>query len=400
MSIFLLVIIYLIFISLGIPDPYISSCWPSICQSFEISSDMQGIIIIIISVFTILSSFFTAFLNKHLKIFGTIVLSIGLTVAGIFCMAYSSNFILLCLSCVPLGLGAGAIDATLNNYVAINYKAIHLNFLHAFWGVGTFISPLIIGSFLTETNNDSWRTAGLVLGIIQVCILIVTICTCPVWFKMDKEFQRKTKDEKSNENEKSLGFFKTFKLKGVLLAIIGFFCYCAIEQTAYQWYATMLVLNLEVEDNLASNRLSLFFIGMVVGRFISGFVSLKIKDKNLIRIGEGILLVGLILLTFTFNIYIMPVAICLIGLGCAPIYPAIVHDTPNRFTPKYSASVMSVQIGCAYLSNVTISPLFGVLGENTTYLALPYVLIGLFIIMVLCNEFVLIRTKNKDELLK
>lgn len=395
MSILLLIFIYLIFISLGVPDPFVGSCWPAISATFDLAKDAQGILTILLSVFTILSSFCTTKINRILKPFGTVAISIGLTIAGMFMMAYSTSFLMMCFACIPFGLGAGAIDTTLNNYVAVNYKAIHLNWLHAFWGVGTIISPLITAGFLT--NPEGWRTAGMILGIIQAVILVITLASAPVWFKMEKELSRGSTQE--NIEEKPLGFFKTFKIRGIIFAIIGFFCYCALEQTAYIWFTSMLVFNMNIAEDLAANWLSLFFVGLVVGRLLSGVVSLKISDKNMIRIGEGILLVGIILFMLTFEPIIMPIAICLIGFGCAPIYPAIIHDTPNRFTVKYSASVMAVQVGCAYLSNVTIVPLFGVIGEKTTFLSLPYVLLAILILMVITNELTTIFTKDKTKLL-
>ena len=395
MSILLLIIIYIIFISLGVPDPFIGSCWPSISATFELAKDAQGILTILLSIFTILSSFFTVKLNKWLKPFGTVAISIALTIVGMLMMSYSTSFLMMCFACVPFGLGAGAIDSTLNNYVAVNYKAIHLNWLHAFWGVGTIISPLITAGFLTDPNG--WRTAGLILAIIQGVIFVITLASAPVWFKMEKEFSRKSSS--GEKQAKTLGFFKTFTIKGVIFAIIGFFCYCALEQTAYIWFTSMLVFDLETSETLAANWLSLFFVGLVVGRLLAGVVSLKVSDKNMIRIGEGITLIGIILLCFNFNIYIMPVAICIIGFGCAPIYPAIIHDTPERFTVEYSASVMAVQVGCAYISNITIVPLFGLIGEKTTFLSLPYVLLAILIVMVITNEIVVIKTKDKTKLL-
>lgn len=394
MSILLLVVIYIIFISLGVPDPFLGSCWPSISETFSLSKDAQGILTILLSIFTILSSFFTVKLNQWLKPFGTVSISIALTIGGMLMMAYSNSFIMMCFACIPFGLGAGAIDSTLNNYVAVNYKAIHLNWLHAFWGVGTIISPLIIAGFLTDP--EGWRTAGLILAIIQGLILAITLASAPVWFKMEKEFSRNSQN--TQEEQKNLGFFKTFRIKGVIFAIIGFFCYCALEQTAYIWFTSMLVFDLHVNETLAANWLSIFFIGLVIGRLLSGFISLKISDKNMIRIGEAITLIGIILLCLNFNISIMPVAIGIIGFGCAPIYPAIIHDTPNRFTPKFSASVMAVQVGCAYISNVTIVPLFGVIGEQTTFLSLPYVLLAILVLMVITNEIVIIKTKDKTKL--
>lgn len=394
MSILLLVVIYIIFISLGVPDPFLGSCWPSISETFSLSKDAQGILTILLSIFTILSSFFTVKLNQWLKPFGTVSISIALTIGGMLMIAYSNSFIMMCFACIPCGLGAGAIDSTLNNYVAVNYKAIHLNWLHAFWGVGTIISPLIIAGFLTDP--EGWRTAGLILAIIQGVILAITLASAPVWFKMEKEFSRNTQN--TQEEQKNIGFFKTFRIKGVIFAIIGFFCYCALEQTPYIWFTSMLVFDLHVNETLAANWLSIFFIGLVVGRLLSGLVSLKISDKNMIRIGEVITLIGIILLCLNFNIFIMPVAIGIIGFGCAPIYPAIIHDTPNRFTPKFSASVMAVQVGCAYISNVTIVPLFGVIGEQTTFLSLPYVLLAILALMVITNEIVNIKTKDKTKL--
>ena len=394
MSILLLVVIYIIFISLGVPDPFLGSCWPSISETFSLSKDAQGILTILLSIFTILSSFFTVKLNQWLKPFGTVSISIALTIGGMLMMAYSNSFIMMCFACIPCGLGAGAIDSTLNNYVAVNYKAIHLNWLHAFWGVGTIISPLIIAGFLTDP--EGWSTAGLILAIIQGVILAITLASAPVWFKMEKEFSRNSQN--TQEEQKNIGFFKTFRIKGVIFAIIGFFCYCALEQTAYIWFTSMLVFDLCVNETLAANWLSIFFIGLVIGRLLSGLVSLKISDKNMIRIGEIITLIGIILLCLNFNIFIMPVAIGIIGFGCAPIYPAIIHDTPNRFTPKFSASVMAIQVGCAYISNVTIVPLFGVIGEQTTFLSLPYVLLAILALMVITNEIVNIKTKDKTKL--
>ena len=399
MSILLLIIIYLIFISLGVPDPFISSAWPTVSQLFEVSKDSQGILTILLSIFTILASFFTLKINKWLKPFGTVVVSIALTAGGILMMSFANSFLILCLACIPLGLGAGAIDCTLNNYVAVNYKSIHLNWLHAFWGLGTIITPLIIGGYISNPNG--WRDAGVILAIIQGIILVITLCSAPVWFKVDKFFASRNKNEETSKTEEiNLGFFKTFKLKGVIFAILGFFCYCVVEQTSYIWFSSMLVFDMNVSETTAASWVSLFFIGLVVGRFISGIVSIKLNDKIMIRIGEGITLIGVILLMFSFEVNIMPVAITIIGFGNAPIYPSIIHDTPNRFTPKYSASVMSIQVGCAYASNITIVPLFGVIAERTTFLILPYVVLLFTIIMIICNEVTTIKTKDKTKLLK
>ncbi len=395
MSILLLLVIYLIFISLGLPDSLIGSSRPAIYQSLNISSSLQGVLTLIISLCTIISSFASSKLISFFKQKGVIIISICLTVIGLICLSYSNKFIFLCLSAIPLGLGAGAIDSTLNNYVAINYKAIHLNFLHAFWGIGAGISPFIVGIFLTNLNG--WRNGALCLAIIQSFILLISICSIKLWDKAEITLNNR---ENLNEEDKeiNLGFFKSFRIKGVIFALIGFFSYIVVEQTAAMWFSTMLVNNFEVSVKLANNWNGLFYLGILSGRIISGFISLKVDDKKMIRIGESILLIGIILMTLRFNLYIMPASLFIIGFGCGPIYPSIIHATPTRFTKAYSQSVMSIQVGCAYIANITISPLFGIIGKYTTYLLLPYLLLLFFIIMSVCNEVVNIKVKDKTKL--
>ena len=395
MSILLLLVIYLIFISLGLPDSLIGSSWPAIYQSLNISSSLQGVLTLIISLCTIISSFASSKLISLFKQKGVIIISICLTVIGLICLSYSNNFIYLCLSAIPLGLGAGAIDSTLNNYVAINYKAIHLNFLHAFWGIGAGISPFIVGIFLTDLNG--WRNGALCLAIIQSFILLVSICSIKLWDKAEIAFNNRKNDDEEDKVI-NLGFFKSFRIKGVIFALIGFFSYIAVEQTAAMWFSTMLVNNFEVSVKIANNWNGLFYLGILSGRIISGFISLKVEDKKMIRIGESILLIGIILMTLRFNLYIMPASLFIIGFGCGPIYPSIIHSTPTRFTKTYSQSVMSIQVGCAYIANITISPLFGIIGKYTTYFLLPYILLLFCIIMSVCNEVVNIKVKDKTKL--
>ncbi len=395
MSILLLIVIYLIFISLGLPDSLIGSSWPAIYQSLEISKSLQGVITLIISLCTIISSFLTIKIIKYLKTKGVIIVSICLTVIGLISLSFSNRFIYLCLSAIPLGLGAGAIDSTLNNYVALHYKAIHLNFLHAFWAIGASISPFIVGIFLTNLNG--WRNGALCLAIIQSCILLITICSVKLWKKANIEFQKRDIEE---VNEINLGFIQTFKIKGLLFALIGFFSYIAIEQTAALWFSTMIVNEFNMDIKIANNWNGLFYLGIMISRFISGLISLKIEDKKMIRFGETILFIGVILLCLIFNVYIMPIALFIIGFGCGPIYPSIIHATPTRFTKKYSQSVMSVQVGCAYIANITVAPLFGIIGNKISFLLLPYVLLTFLIIMTICNEICLIKVKDKTKLLK
>ena len=397
MKIALLIVIYLIFISLGLPDSFIGSCWPTISEYFKISRDFQGIFSLIVSFFTIASSFLTIKLTKYLKNYGVIVISIGLTISGLIIIGFSDNYYILLLAAIPLGFGGGAIDSILNSYVSLHYKAIHLNFLHAFWGIGAFISPLIIGSFIVDPRG--FKDAAFVLSIIQTTILIITLSTLVLWVKVDKIYNIDSRNTTNSENNKeNIGFFNTFKLRGVIFACITFFSYIAIESLAYSWFTSLCVFGMNIDNDIASKYLSLFYIAISLGRVISGLLSIKIKDKNLIRIGEGILLIGIILLTFKFNFVFMPIALFIIGLGCGPIYPSIVHSTVDKFTSKYSSAVMSIQIGFAYMANISVAPLFGILGNATTFLILPYIMLIFFVILVSGNEIVLKLTKDKSKL--
>ena len=397
MKIALLIVIYLIFISLGLPDSFIGSCWPTISEYFKISRDFQGIFSLIVSFFTIASSFLTIKLTKYLKNYGVIAISIGLTISGLIIIGFSDNYYLLLLAAIPLGFGGGAIDSILNSYVSLHYKAIHLNFLHAFWGIGAFISPLIIGSFIVDPRG--FKDAAFVLSIIQTTILIITLSTLVLWVKVDKIYNIDSRNTANSENNKeNIGFFNTFKLRGVIFACITFFSYIAIESLAYSWFTSLCVFGMNIDNDIASKYLSLFYIAISLGRVISGLLSIKIKDKNLIRIGEGILLIGIILLTFKFNFVFMPIALFIIGLGCGPIYPSIVHSTVDKFTSKYSSAVMSIQIGFAYMANISVAPLFGILGNATTFLILPYIMLIFFVILVSGNEIVLKLTKDKSKL--
>ena len=393
MKIALLIVIYLIFISLGLPDSFIGSCWPTISEYFKISRDFQGIFSLIVSFFTIASSFLTIKLTKYLKNYGVIAISIGLTISGLIIIGFSDNYYLLLLAAIPLGFGGGAIDSILNSYVSLHYKAIHLNFLHAFWGIGAFISPLIIGSFIVDPRG--FKDAAFVLSIIQTTILIITLSTLVLWVKVDKIYNIDSRNTTNSENNKeNIGFFNTFKLRGVIFACITFFSYIAIESLAYSWFTSLCVFGMNIDNDIASKYLSLFYIAISLGRVISGLLSIK----NLIRIGEGILLIGIILLTFKFNFVFMPIALFIIGLGCGPIYPSIVHSTVDKFTSKYSSAVMSIQIGFAYMANISVAPLFGILGNATTFLILPYIMLIFFVILVSGNEIVLKLTKDKSKL--
>ena len=392
MSVILLLIIYLIFISLGLPDSLIGSSWPAISQSLNVSESAQGIISFVSAVCTVISSFSTGQILKKISEKWVVIGSIFLTCIGLVCLSFSSNFIFLVLSMIPLGFGGGAIDTTLNNYVALNYKAIHLNWLHAFWAIGASTSPLILSIFLSDING--WRSGALVLAAIQFSIFVIALCSISLWKMVEKN------DLNREEETSNLSFLKSFKIRGVAFALIAFFAYIALESIAGVWFSSMMVFGLKISEDVASSYTSMFYIGIMIGRLISGVVSLKISDKNMIRIGESILFIGTIILMMNFSIILMPIGLFIIGLGCGPIYPSIVHATPIRFTKKLSKDVMAIQTGCAYIANFTALPLFGVVAKSTSFLILPYVILAFFILLALCNELVLIKTKDKEKVLE
>ena len=396
MSTILLLIIYLIFISLGLPDSLIGTSWPAISQSLNVPEDYQGIITCTISLCTIISSFFSPYLVKKLKSSGTVIISIVLTAGGLVAFSFVPNFWIMLLAAIPLGLGGGAIDATLNNYVALHYKALHMNWLHSFWGFGATLSPMIVSYFLTDLNG--WRTGALVLAAIQTSIFIVSLISIPLWKKCEIIFAQREKDQEKEEDETvELGYKKTLKLNGIWFALFGFLAYTAVESLTGMWFSSMVHFGLGGSEQDASLWGSFFYLGIAVGRFIAGVISLKVSEKNMIRLGESVILVGIILLFMTFEIKIMPFAVVLIGLGCAPVYPAIIKDTPNRFSKKFSQNVMGIQMSFAYISNFLIVPLFGVIAKNTTFLILPYCVLAFFILLVLGNEGINIKgKKNKD----
>lgn len=395
MSIFLLVVIYLIFISLGLPDSIIGTSWPSLANTFGVSESFQGILTSLISLCTIISAFFAPKIIKRLKTGLTVTLSIILTVIGLLIFSFAPNFYVLILACFPLGLGAGAIDTALNNFVALHYKAIHMNWLHSFWGVGATISPLIISSFLT-TSDEGWRKGIIVLAIIQGVIFITSLSILPVWNTCYKIFEeREKKDNVETEEKAELPLLKAFKIRGVWFALLGFFSYICVESITGMWFSSMTHYGLNVSEQLSTQWASYFYLGITIGRFIAGILSLKISEKNMIRIGESILTIGVILLFMNFNIYILPVGLVLVGLGCAPIYPAILKATPSRFMAKYSENVISIQMVFAYIANLVVAPLFGVIAKATTFLILPYVIGFFLILLILSNEAIAIKVKKE-----
>jgi fucose permease len=285
---------------------------------------------------------------------------------------------MIILFAIPYGFGAGAIDAALNNYVAVHYSSKHMSWLHCFWGVGTIISPLVMSYSLT---NATWNTGYRIISIIQLGIGIIMLLTIPIW-KVNAP-----KAEIQAERSHSIGIIDAFKIKGVPSLLLGFFGYCAAESTAMAWSCTYLVEAKGIDEPTAAAFASSFFIGMTVGRFLGGFIMDKLGDKNMIRLGTVIIFIGIALMLIPIdNTTISLIGLITIGLGCAPIYPCIIHSTPNNFGAENSGAIIGIQMASAYTGSILIPPILGVIGKYFSFNIFPIYIAIFVILMIIMTE--------------
>ncbi len=375
---FLLVIIYIAFISLGLPDAVLGSAWPSMYGELDVPVSYAGIITMIISVGTIVSSINS---DKLISRFGTGVVtavSVAMTAVGLIGFSVSGSFYMLCLWAIPYGLGAGSVDAALNNFVALHYKSRHMSWLHCFWGVGASLGPYIMGFCLT--GNLGWHGGYRVIGILQVVLVAVLLSTLFMWKGTKGEAET---DEKTGS---VLKLSQIIKIKGVKYVFVTFFCYCALESTAGLWASSYMVLYKGIDSEIAAAWASLFYLGITVGRLISGFIADKLGDKNMIRLGQTICLLGVVVLFIPVGNIISLVGLLMIGFGCAPIYPSIIHATPDNFGADKSQAVIGVQMACAYVGTTLVPPLFGFIAENISISLYPIYLLVIAVIMIVTSE--------------
>ena len=325
----LLLLIYLAFISLGLPDSLLGSAWPVMHKAFQVPLSYAGLVTMIISGGTICSSLMSERLTKK---FGTqivTVFSVMLTAVALFGFSTASAFWMLCLWAIPYGLGAGAIDAALNNYVALHYNSRHMSWLHCFWGLGTIISPYVMSYALT---TSVWQNGYRMVSFIQIGITLILFVTLPIWKVNKKETAQEEKTE-----EEMVGIKGALKIKGVPNLLLGFFSYCALESAVILWGSSYLVGAKGISAERAAAFASLFCIGITLGRFLAGFITEKMGDHKMIRLGIAIILVGCIgmLLPVSIDEFAL-FGLVIMGLGCAPIYPSIIHATPSNFGEKNS----------------------------------------------------------------
>lgn len=371
----LLVIVYAAFISLGLPDSLLGSAWPSMYEGFGVSISSAGFISMIIAGGTIVSSMFSDRLIRKLGTGHVTLISVAMTAAALLGISFSDSFPAVCLWAIPLGLGAGSVDAALNNFVALHYKAAHMNWLHCFWGIGASIGPVLISFFLTLPGT--WKSGYRAISIIQFALVAVLIFSLPLW----KKVQVKNDADDRREKQAHFGVFQLLKLAKAKPTLISFFCYCSLEATVGLWGSSYLVMVRHVSGDIAARWISLYFIGITLGRLFSGFLSIRFTQKQMIRLGQFLIGVGIVNLLTPFNMMAVAGLFC-IGLGCAPIYPSLLHETPNTFGKEHSQAIMGIQMASAYLGTTLMPPLFGAIASWTGYRLFPLYLSIFLILMV------------------
>ena len=394
----LLAIIYLSFISLGLPDSLLGSAWPSMYQNFGVPLSYAGIISMIIAAGTIVSSLQSDRLTKKLGTGKVTALSVALTAIALFGFSISNSFVLLCLWAIPYGLGAGSVDASLNNYVALHYASRHMSWLHCMWGVGASVGPYIMGYALT--GGQSWNMGYRYIAILQIVLTVILFISLPLWknrsdaSKEQKAATGETKQDAAlqdvqaepSSDTKVLSLKEILSIPGAKQVMITFFCYCALEQTTGLWASSYLVMHRGLSVETAAWCASLFYIGITVGRAISGFLTIKVNDTGMIRLGQAIILLGVITMLLPFSDSITMAGIILVGLGCAPVYPCIIHSTPVHFGADKSQAIIGVQMASAYIGTCVMPPLFGLIANYINVALLPVFLLVILVVMFGMHE--------------
>ena len=384
----LLFIIYLAFISLGLPDSLLGSAWPTIYRQFNVPVSYMGFVSMIISFCTIISALMSDRLTKKLGTGKITALSTALTAVGLFGFSFSSQYWMLCLWALPYGLGAGSIDAALNNFVALHFKSRHMSWLHCMWGIGASFGPYVMSYCITK--HDSWNMGYATIGIIQSVLTFVIIISLPLWNKRSEEDG--TDDGAKSSNRKALSIKEILAIPGAKEILITFFCYCAVEQTAGQWAASYLTIFKDVPAATAASFASLFYIGITVGRAFSGFLTIRFNDTQMIHIGQGIIALGIILLFLPLGDIVSLAGLIIIGLGCAPIYPCVIHSTPSLFGADKSQAVIGVQMAAAYVGTTLMPPLFGLLANHISFALFPFYLGIILVLMIVMYMNVIKKT--------
>lgn len=376
----ILVVIYVVFISLGLPDSLFGVTWPVVHKDFMIPESFASLYSIITGLCSGGASFIAGSLIRKFGTPRVTYFSILLTAIGLVGISFSPNIIVMMLFTVIMGYGAGAIDTGLNNYISLNYKARHMSWLHCFWGVGVTLSPLIMSNFLS--GNSEWRIGYRIIALIQFSISILVLISLKKWIKEDK---KSNKVEADNNSESKHSIITVLKGKGVITSILSQGLYCSMEFLIGTWGASYLVNSFGYLPDTAARWVSLYYGGIMIGRLISGFISIKANDNTLIRGGIAAAFVGIIILLLPLGAF-SPVGLLLIGVGFGPIFPSILHSVPERFGKEYSADLIGFHMGGAYGTGFLVQLIFGYVATATTFNITPFVLLGLIICLISANE--------------
>ena len=367
----LLPLIYLSFISLGLPDGLLGAAWPSMYPGFGVEVSASGIVFMIISVGTVISSLLSDRMTTRFGTARVTTVSVALTAAALFGFSISGSFPLLCLWAIPYGLGAGGVDASLNNYVALHYESKHMSWLHCMWGVGATVGPYIMGAVLS--GGGGWNTGYRIVGLIQLILVVVLVFSQGIW--------QKGQTSESEVPHKALSLKEVFAIPGAAEIMLAFFGYCALEQTAGLWSASYLVLNRGIEAETAAAFASLFFLGITVGRFLNGFIAMKLPDSTMVYLGFGGIGLGIAMLLLPLGNACALAGLVVVGFGCAPVYPCIIHSTPAHFGAENSQSLVGVQMASAYMGNILMPPLFGVIANHVSIRLFPWYMLAILLLM-------------------
>ncbi len=375
----LLAIIYISFVSLGLPDALLGAAWPTMCLDFGVPVSLAGVVSVTIAMGTVISSLLSDRLTLWLGAGKVTAFSVGLTALALFGFSTSSEFWHLLIWAIPYGLGAGSVDASLNNYVALHYASRHMSWLHCMWGLGASVGPYVMGTALT--GGLTWNAGYRYIAVFQVVLTAVLLLSLPLW--------KTRKQETAGDNgapRRALSLRQIFAIPGAKEVLIAFFCYCAAEQTAILWGSTYLVRHNGLPEETAAGFASLFLIGMTIGRGLNGFLTYKLSDKALIRLGQGIMILGVAIMLLPLGTAAAMTGLLLIGLGCAPIYPCVIHSTPEHFGEENSQAIIGVQMASAYTGVCLMPPLFGLIANHISVSLLPVYVGGITILMIIICE--------------
>ena len=375
----LLALIYVSFISLGLPDSLLGSAWPQMQESLGVSLSLGGVISFLITASTILSSLMSHRVIQRFGTGGVTMCSVAMTALALLGFSLSDSFLVLCLWAIPYGLGAGSVDAALNNFVALHCKAKHMSWLHCFWGIGATGGPYIMG--LCLSRGMGWQAGYRTISFLQMALTLIMLLSLPLWKKQELPLSGG-----ETVRPQTPQWRKLLKRPGVKAALTAFFFYSALELTTGLWGSSYMVAVRGISPETAAKWISLFYLGITAGRFFSGILTLRFSDDTMVRLGEGTAIVGIILLLLPLHNLFLCVGLILTGLGCAPIYPSLLHATPQRFGKSLSQSLMGTQMAISYLGSTTMPPVSGFLSEKISMGLYPVLLLVFALSMTILTE--------------